>query len=129
MHAPFLGFGPEALAWFEGLAKDNTKAYFDGSRTLWESQVRDPLERLLEELAEDLGGGVKIFPSIPGRSWSASSRARVSRKMFRSACNSKGRPRGRINLPFTRWPTSRTIVSLLMAIILWPECRWYSVAR
>ena len=61
MHAPFLGFGPEALAWFEGLGKDNTKAYFDGSRTLWESQVRDPLERLLEELAEDLGGGVKMF--------------------------------------------------------------------
>jgi uncharacterized protein (TIGR02453 family) len=61
MHAPFLGFGPKALAWFEGLEKDNSKAYFDASRSVWESDARDPLERLLEELAEDLGGSVKMF--------------------------------------------------------------------
>lgn len=61
MHAPFLGFGPKALAWFAGLEKDNSKAYFEASRAIWETEVRDPLERLLEELAEDLGGSVKLF--------------------------------------------------------------------
>lgn len=61
MHAPFLGFGPKALAWFGGLEKDNSKAYFDASRPTWEADVRDPLKRLLEELAEDLGGSVKVF--------------------------------------------------------------------
>jgi uncharacterized protein (TIGR02453 family) len=61
MHAPFLGFGPRALVWFENLEKENSKTFFDGSRPLWETEVRDPLERLLEELAEDLGGSVKMF--------------------------------------------------------------------
>ncbi len=59
--APFLGFGPQALDWFRGLEADNSKAYFEASRALWETQVRDPLERLLEELGEDLGGSVKLF--------------------------------------------------------------------
>lgn len=61
MLAPFVGFGPNALEWFRGLAADNSKAYFEGSRSVWEAQVRDPFGRLLEELAEDLGGSVKLF--------------------------------------------------------------------
>lgn len=58
---PFTGFGPKALDWFRGLEADNTKAYFDATRDDWQAQVRTPLERLLEELAVDLGGTVKVF--------------------------------------------------------------------
>jgi uncharacterized protein (TIGR02453 family) len=61
MLAPFLGFGPGALDWFRGLEADNSKAYFEANRAVWEAQVREPLERLLEELAEELGGSVKMF--------------------------------------------------------------------
>ena len=61
MLAPFLGFGPRALDWFRGLEADNSKAYFEGSRALWEGEVRGPLERLLEELAEELGGAARLF--------------------------------------------------------------------
>jgi uncharacterized protein (TIGR02453 family) len=61
MLAPFLGFGPKALDWFRGLEADNSKAYFEGSRAVWEADVRGPLERLLEELGEELGGAVKLF--------------------------------------------------------------------
>jgi len=58
---PFVGFGPKALDWFARLEADNSKAYFDATRPEWQAQVRDPLERLLEELAVDLGGTVKVF--------------------------------------------------------------------
>jgi uncharacterized protein (TIGR02453 family) len=61
MLAPFLGFGPRAPGWFRGLEADNSKAYFEHNRTIWEADVRGPLERLLEELAEDLGGRAKLF--------------------------------------------------------------------
>lgn len=61
MLAPFVGFGPNALDWFRGLAADNSKRYFEANRSVWAVQVREPLERLLEELAEDLGGSTKFF--------------------------------------------------------------------
>jgi uncharacterized protein (TIGR02453 family) len=61
MLAPFLGFGQGALTWFRGLEADNSKAYFEGSRAVWEAEVRGPLQRLLEELGEELGGAVKLF--------------------------------------------------------------------
>ena len=61
MHAPFLGFGPGAIDWFRGLAADNSKAYFEATRPTWEGDVRDPLERLLEEFGEELGGPVRLF--------------------------------------------------------------------
>ena len=61
MSPPFLGFGPGALKWFKKLEKDNTKAWFDANRAQFEDEIKDPLERLLNELAEDLGGTVKLF--------------------------------------------------------------------
>jgi uncharacterized protein (TIGR02453 family) len=61
MQAPFLGFGPRAIDWFRGLEAENSKAYFESSRAVWEADVRGPLERLLEELAQDLGGRAKLF--------------------------------------------------------------------
>ena len=61
MLAPFLGFGPRAHDWFRGLEADNSKAYFETHRAVWETEVRGPLERLLEELAAELGGSVRMF--------------------------------------------------------------------
>ena len=61
MQAPFLGFGEGALDWFRGLEAENSKAWFEANRANWERGIHDPLERLLEELAADLGGSVKIF--------------------------------------------------------------------
>jgi uncharacterized protein (TIGR02453 family) len=61
MLAPFLGFGSGAIDWFKGLEADNSKRYFEGSRAVWEAEVRRPLERLLEELGADLGGSARLF--------------------------------------------------------------------
>jgi uncharacterized protein (TIGR02453 family) len=58
---PFTGFPRAAFDWFSGLEADNSKAYFERTRELWESDVRDQLEALLEELADDFGGRVKMF--------------------------------------------------------------------
>jgi uncharacterized protein (TIGR02453 family) len=54
----FLGFGPEAFWWFDGLERDNSRDYFTRTRDLYEREVRGQLEALLEELG---GGEVKVF--------------------------------------------------------------------
>lgn len=61
LEAPFLGLRPAAFTWFDGLAQDNTKAWFDSHRDTFEAEVKSPLTRLLDELAADLGGTVKVF--------------------------------------------------------------------
>lgn len=43
----FSGFGPDALAFLEGLEADNSKAYFDAHRATYEEQVRGPLKDLV----------------------------------------------------------------------------------
>jgi uncharacterized protein (TIGR02453 family) len=57
----FAGFAPEAFAWFEGLAADNSKAWFHANRDTCDGAVRGPFEELLQELAGELGGSVKLF--------------------------------------------------------------------
>jgi uncharacterized protein (TIGR02453 family) len=59
--ARFDGFGPETFAWFDGLERDNSKEYFTRQRELYERHVRGALELLLDELAGQLGGFVKLF--------------------------------------------------------------------
>ena len=59
--ARFEGFGPQTLDWFDGLEEDNSRAYFDATRHLWEEQVRDPFAALLTELRVEFGGEVKLF--------------------------------------------------------------------
>ena len=44
--APFSGFGPGAVAWFEALAEDNSREYWAATRDAWQADVRTPLERL-----------------------------------------------------------------------------------
>ena len=57
----FEGFPPEAFAWFAGLEADNSKAYFTAHRETYDIAVRGALEAMLDELAEELDGGVKMF--------------------------------------------------------------------
>jgi uncharacterized protein (TIGR02453 family) len=54
-------FGAGATAWFEGLERDNSRAYFAATRATFEDEVRGPFERLLDELSREFGGEVKVF--------------------------------------------------------------------
>ena len=54
----FLGFGPEAFWWFDGLERENTREYVQRTRPLYEREVRGQLQELLLEVG---GGEVKVF--------------------------------------------------------------------
>ena len=56
----FKGWKVEALEFFEGLEAENTKAYWERNKSVYETQVRAPMEELLAELAPEFGDG-KIF--------------------------------------------------------------------
>ncbi|MEP6972528.1 MAG: DUF2461 domain-containing protein [Actinomycetota bacterium] len=56
----FRGWRPEAVEFFEGLEADNSKAYWQAHKTVYEEQVRAPMVELLAELAAEFGVG-KIF--------------------------------------------------------------------
>ena len=51
----FHGWRVEALEFFEGLEADNSKSYWQANKDVFETQVRAPMEALLEELAPDRG--------------------------------------------------------------------------
>ena len=57
---PFPGFHREAIAFFEGLHEDNSKAYFDAHRDEYDRYVRAPMEALLTSF-EGLFGPHHIF--------------------------------------------------------------------
>ncbi|NJL03808.1 MAG: DUF2461 domain-containing protein [Chloroflexaceae bacterium] len=57
----FVGFGHDAVSWFEGLEQDNSKEYFTATRNQWETQIRDPLTALLHDLSLEFGGTVRVF--------------------------------------------------------------------
>ena len=57
----FDGFSPDSFAWFEGLEADNSRAYFTEHREIYDRAVRGALEALLDELADEFGGRVKLF--------------------------------------------------------------------
>jgi uncharacterized protein (TIGR02453 family) len=56
----FRGWQPEALEFFEGLEADNSKAYWQQNRDVYDRLVRAPMEELLEDLAPEWGDG-RIF--------------------------------------------------------------------
>ena len=56
----FNGFGSGAVKWFEGLERDNSKAYFDATRATFMSDIREPFEDLLDELSLEFGGGPSV---------------------------------------------------------------------
>jgi uncharacterized protein (TIGR02453 family) len=57
----FDGFGSHAVAWFEGLEGDNSRAYFQAQRPVFERDVRGPFEALLDDLSVEFGGEPKVF--------------------------------------------------------------------
>jgi len=57
----FEGFPRETFSWFAGLQDDNSKRYFTAHRETYDHAVRGALEALLEQLADELGGHVKMF--------------------------------------------------------------------
>jgi uncharacterized protein (TIGR02453 family) len=60
MAMAFSGWPEDALDFYDGLAADNSKAYWTSHRQVYEEQVLGPMTELLEELAADLGPG-RIF--------------------------------------------------------------------
>lgn len=56
----FQGWPVEALEFFEGLEADNSKAYWQKNKAVYENLVRAPMEALLEELEPRWGEG-RIF--------------------------------------------------------------------
>jgi uncharacterized protein (TIGR02453 family) len=56
----FEGFGEYAVDFYEGLAADNSKAYWTDHKAIYEEQIRGPMLALLAELETEFGTG-KIF--------------------------------------------------------------------
>ena len=56
----FKGWSAQAVEFYDGLEADNSKAYWQSHRAVYEEHVRAPMEALLEELEPEFGEG-KIF--------------------------------------------------------------------
>jgi uncharacterized protein (TIGR02453 family) len=56
----FRGWSSEALAFFEGLEADNSKAYWQAHKAEYEQLVQGPMAQLLDDLGPEFGAG-KIF--------------------------------------------------------------------
>lgn len=56
----FDGFGEHAVDFYEGLAADNSKAYWSDHKAVYDDQIRAPMLALLDELEPEFGSG-KIF--------------------------------------------------------------------
>lgn len=53
----FKGWPVEAIEFFEGLADDNSKVYWQDHKPIYEQCVRAPMEALLTELEPEFGAG------------------------------------------------------------------------
>lgn len=58
----FQGFPVEAFDFYEGLAADNSRAYWGDHRTAYETVVRAPMTALLAELADEFGPPTMFRP-------------------------------------------------------------------
>ena len=63
----FTGWPPAALAWFDGLAAENTKVWFHANRPTYDEAVRRPFEDLIDDVMEEFGElrGVVPVPRHP----------------------------------------------------------------
>jgi len=50
---PFAGFPPEAIGFYEGLRADNSKAYWEANRQVYERAVRGPMQALAAAVDEE----------------------------------------------------------------------------
>lgn len=53
--AKFQGFPKGALVFYDGLRRDNSKAYWEAHKASWEAHAREPMRALLAELEERYG--------------------------------------------------------------------------
>ncbi|MEO8851138.1 MAG: DUF2461 domain-containing protein [Allobranchiibius sp.] len=51
----FEGFGPDLLEFYEGLSADNSKAYWEDHRSIYDTQVGGPAKALAAGLAREFG--------------------------------------------------------------------------
>ena len=56
----FRGWTDDALEFFEGLEADNSKTYWQAHKSVYDEQVRAPMEELLAELEPQFGEG-RVF--------------------------------------------------------------------
>ena len=56
----FTGWPVEAVEFFEGLEDDNSRAYWQAHKAVYEQCVKEPMEALLTELEDEFGSG-KVF--------------------------------------------------------------------
>ena len=56
----FKGWPAEAIEFYEGLEADNSKAYWQDHKRVYEELVKAPMDELLAELAPEFGAG-KVF--------------------------------------------------------------------
>ena len=61
MNDSFNGFSPNAVAFFEGLAANNTKAWFEAHRSDYEKYLLEPLKSLVIDLS---GAMLEIDPDL-----------------------------------------------------------------
>ena len=54
----FEGFGDGAVEFYEGLEADNSKAYWNDQKAVYQQHVREPMEALLSELAAEFAPAV-----------------------------------------------------------------------
>jgi len=63
----FKGWPVEAVEFYEGLEADNSRAYWHAHKTVYDEQVKAPMEALLVELEGEFGAGrVFIFDTRNG---------------------------------------------------------------
>ncbi len=64
---PFAGFSPAAFSFFRGLAENQSKAWFEANREVYENQVRAPMASLVVDVAARLGTRGLHFAGDPKR--------------------------------------------------------------
>jgi len=65
--APFTGFKPGALKFFEQLAENQNKAWFDAHKSVYETEIKAPLASLIAELTARLAEKKLVFCADPRR--------------------------------------------------------------
>jgi uncharacterized protein (TIGR02453 family) len=56
----FAGFTDRAVGFYAGLEADNTRDYWAAHKTVYETEVRDPMRAMLDQLEEEFGAA-KLF--------------------------------------------------------------------
>jgi uncharacterized protein (TIGR02453 family) len=58
----FNGFSDQGLELYVGLEADNSKEFWAAHKTVWETEVRDPMAALLDALEDEFGPGKVLRP-------------------------------------------------------------------